>query len=835
MPTIPQTSQLNSLDVLSPSVAVPGGTAQAEAISRLGGIVAQDSFAILDKVKEAEAIDASSQAFYKDRFASEDQLTQLKLKYPTGYITDDSGSKVQNKDGSYRTITQEYRDWANEQFQKSQDTMPTEAAKGMYKNIAGKYYNDSLISVRGDELKARVTSFSENQDTQVQLSKNRLVDAPRVDQAYEALDSAAMQYKAQTGVLIDAHQAHAGMVKTQAEIPEGLFHGFYNQALADPKGGPSREDKIDYAISVLHGQDPQSLDRKGKGLPTISDTMNADQKARVEAELIRLRGVARELDKSGWDRKITTAGNQLDIEARYPGDAAKRRPIYLAPLYREGVQLLQSGKIDEFEFVQKVGELVAKDASSTIFSSPSFLMASPEDKQKFIDRAVQLAQANFSRVDPALVKKYPYIDATFNKEVARQMQAISDQKDGEAHADFASFANFHPDVKRLTNTLEQSQTFFNPQVLAKTGAAFKQRNDMLESLGDSYFGMKSPDFRYLSKSESQQWGQFIKSDLNNHSQVADALFSLRKADPQRYGSIIDQMIKDKNLTPEWRLALALKDRGLTADLVKTIKDGDKIRAQASGIMEANGVTPQMMKNSVMKLASPYLASMTVMNGDSSLAENERQIMGEVIATKAMDMYRSENGAVSNTDHYAQEAVDAIFSNKYHLISGGGNSVKNLFGLDAGGPTYFMIPKQIGDRVLTSPELAQAEKNRTAFLEPGNLKVLGVVPPKGLDKTGIDPEKFYEQVQKSGRLSNKGDMTTFTVLWRNPQSGRFEMVMTAKKDRYGRPVPLTLPIDRIVKPLPAPSATPKAPVNVPPDNRGWLDKIKDAMIDMKVGQ
>jgi hypothetical protein len=836
MPTIPGTLQPVSTDVMSPQIAVPAGTETANAVSRLGNTIAQSSVDLLEKVKQAEAIETSSKAFFDDRYASEDYMTQLKLKYPDGYMLDDKGQKIQNQDGSYKTITQSYRDWANDRYLKNQESMPTEMAKQLYIQRAGQYFNDGMIKVRGDELVLRTQSFENDQETRKQFGMNRLVDIPDVQSAYQLIDSHTTEYKGQQGILLSGNQVHDETMKLQQQIPEALFQGMYSQVLSEPKKGQSRNDRIDYAMSVLQGQDPDSLRRQKLGLSTISDMMKPEQKARAEQELLRLRDVAQKLDMSDWHAKMGTAKNQVEIELRNPGNAAMRRQIPFAPLYQQGYELLQAGKISEFEFTQNVSELIAKDAGRAIFTSPSFLLASPEQKQKFIDQAVQLAQKNFDRfTSPEIKKSYPYIDANFNKIVIDQLQKIASTTDQEAHKDFVDFSQYSPDIKRQTATLSANQAFTNPQVLWKMGKTLQQRTHALQSMGDTYFGYKHPDFRVISQDESQQLSGFLKNDLTNYSKAADGLMALKSADPDHYATIIDQMIRDKNLSPEWRLTLVNKNRTLTAEIVRTIKDGQKIRENANSFLEANGVKASDFDAAIQKEAGGYLAALTQSNQDSTVAENERILMRNVLVTKAMDLYRQENGA-RDPSKYAEDVTKAFFGNQYKLISGGNSSVKKMFGLDAGGPSYALVPKVLGGRVLSEDELSNAESNRSAFLQPENLKTLGAVPPKGLDKTGVDPEKFYEQVQSTGRLVNTGDNKTFRVEWYNREIGTYVPVTTGKKGRNGLPVPLTIPMEKIISPAPQkkPLAKPK-PSDLPQDNRPWYQKVYDNYIKNQSGQ
>lgn len=809
MPTIPGLLQPASTDVLSPSVPVPAGTALAEATQRLGATVAQSSLAILDKVKQSEAIDASSQAFFTDRYASEDKITQLKLKYPDGYMTDENGAKVQNPDSSYRTITQEYRDWANSRYQDNQQAMPTEMAKSMYNARAGQYFNDSMIKVRGDELVLRAQSFANTQADQLQYGSGRLVDVPDVNSAYQLSDQLSLNQKAQEGHLLSADQVHDNTMKLQSKIGEDLFLGMYNSVLAEPKKGSkeTRNAKIDYALSVLKGQDPDSQRRQQSGMKTISDMMAPEQKAKAEAELLRLRDVAEKLDISDWHSRMKTAADQIDLETRNPGNISMRQAIPFGPLYKQGFDLYQAGKLTDFEFTQAIGALVAKDASRAIFTSPTFLLASPEQKNQFIDQAVNLANTRFKQfMSPELQAKAPFISGTFNKEITKNLQDLAKTTDDTAHQDFVKFGQFSPDVKSKTVQLEQSQSFSSPQVLWKTGSLLKKRNDAIESLGNAYFGAKSPDFRYIQKGESEQMGGFLRADITNYSQAADSLVALHDADPRRYASIIDQMIRDKTLTPEWRLATVVPSRAATEDLVRTIKGGETIRENAMKAITGNQkYKPEDFEVAAQTYAGPYLSAMTSSNTDSPLSDREVQLMRNVIVTKAMNLYQQENGA-RTPQQYIKDATDQFVGSRFQVVQ----NESTLWGRMTGqapseNPSYYLIPKFWRGQALTNDQLAAGTFNGRLFLQQEQLKKFGAVPPKGLPPEIAD--HYYETVQKTGRFVNAGDGQNYRVEWKDPtHGGSYYPVFTAQKDRNGKPVPLLIPMEKLITPY---KSTPKS--------------------------
>lgn len=812
MPIVPGGPNPISMDVPGQSTGTINFGRTGAAIAGLGGVVEGAANNLLADVKKAEAIDASDTAAFQDNYDAIDKLHQLKITYGDGYVTDKNGARVMNTDNTPRTITQEFRDWADERYKQSQGAMPSQVAQQMYVAKASRNYNELLLKAHNDELTMRVNSFENNQATKLKVGLNKLVDVPAVSDAYRLSDSMIGGYKDQVGLLIGEPDAHKQSESVKKEVPQSLFEGMYNAVIAQPKDGGLRSKKIDEAFSVLRGTDAESMRRKKSGLYTFSDSMDPDQKASIEKHLYLLKDQADKLDKSDIERKTQNALAALDIGQKVPA----------GPLVSGWTQLLNAGKIKPTEFADNVGSLFAKDKANELIKSPAFYLSSPEDKKKLIESTSEKAYQEYLRFLPAgIAKEFPSIGAPYRKEFMAHMAQAQARVDKLANDDFASFGEFSPQVRTYSASLDFSQ----PQTLWKTGGILKQRNDALQSLGDSYFKGRSPSFKLLKNAESEQLANFLTSDTVSYGAASDALQAIRTADPKSYGSVMDQVIKDNKLNPEWRLALVIPNQVLSGELIRTIRDGKKIREDASSVLQANSKSEKDMENAVEKAATGYLQGMTEGNQDSSIAQIERSAMRQLVTTKAMDLYSQDRGARGGLGEYAKLATEAVFATRYKNFQVGGGA---FFSFEPGHKNSLLVPKVLDGRSLSDSETGNVPLNRSALLrDNATLKSSGIVPPKGMND--IDSEKFYDQVRSTGRLILNGAQDGYYLQYFSKESNSFVRAMSKGMDRNGRPIPFYIPLSRMLQEPPKPENGYKS------DGSSFMDKLMNSITSVGMSQ
>lgn len=800
MPIIPSQRQPISMDV--PGMNVPTvGNQTASALVQAGAAIADTSLDLLQQVKHSEAIEASSKAFFEDRYASEDKQSELKRMFPDGYILDDAGQRVKNADATDRTITQEYRDWANKRYEDNQLKMPSKVAQEMYAQKAGQYYSDTMIQVRNDEMIQRVEGFKRSEETKLNTSLNRQAQAPSVSRAYADMDDFVVNREAQKGKLFGHQAAFEGNQRIKAEVPQSYFDGMINHALAEPKGSASRTDVIRQALGVLHGEDAESKRREGSGLYTISNSMNPDQKADIERKLLTMLDAAKQMDLSDLRAKTAAAHSSLEIGEKVP----------FSPLKAGWQKALAEGAVTPFEYAEQVGGLVAHDKALPVVSSTAFLLAHPDEKQAQIEKVAEEAYKAFvAETPPEVLKEFPQVGATARQQILERVTEVGKKQDDLLKEDFVRGAGVAYQIASYSKALNG---FSNPpQNIAQNGLFLHYRSDMLEKIGERHFRGKSPDFRLLTKEESQHLSDFLKDETKGHSLVADTLVSLYRTDKRHYGSIIDQMIRDKNLGGEWRIVLVNPNRVLISEFVQTIRDGAKIRDDAQKVMQAKGATTADFENGVQKSAGNILMSMTQSNRDSSIAELERQQMRNVIITKAMDLYRREGGA-RTPDEYARMATEAWLGSRYKNIEVGGFMG---FGNTAG---TGLFPKKANINIPAEYSAYEdnVKANSARYLRPDYLQAKGAVLPPGM--SDIEKSKFWEQVAETATFPQTADQTGYEIHYFDRKANSYLPVFTFRRDKNGRQIPLVIPISDMIK----------TPPKAEGGSKGFFERIKEAIV------
>lgn len=284
MPIVPTQPKPISMDV--PGIAEPANTMLPNAISAVGNQIADTSLDFLEQIKKEEAVDASATKFQQRMLESEQKQMELQTAFPTGYITDEKGERVV-KDGSYWTITQEYREWANKHYEADQLGMPSRMAQQLYQEQAGKYYTESMLRVQNHQLVMNVDALQNSVRDATKKIGTQLIQSPNVATAYYGLDGNILRITEATGRMdkngqmsgfMSANQAHDEKLIAGQDTSAYLFEGLYNASVAHDD--PVEQVKAaEYGLRVLYGQDEDSMRRKQTGSPIFSDLITPEKKA----------------------------------------------------------------------------------------------------------------------------------------------------------------------------------------------------------------------------------------------------------------------------------------------------------------------------------------------------------------------------------------------------------------------------------------------------------------------------------------------------------------------------------------------------------------------------
>lgn len=816
MPIVPGSPQLISTDVPgAPSGVANAGIAQ-ESLARFGSSIAETALKVGQTITTLEAQKEVSSAQDQDLIDSESYRTQQKLLSPDGYARDPKvidpvtkqASMIRNSDGTYQTVTQQYREWANARYKDNQSKMGSALSQRLYGESAGKFFTTQISQAQSDELVQKTKAISANDDQRLQIMSDNLVSTPSVRGAYTMSDNFssgvldnAGHVDPKSGVLLGVYPrpvADEKIRKGQQQIFESALKGAYNQVFDAAKNGDHSVDKskqISYWMSVLDGNDPDSVRRRKNGLPTFSDGLDPDRKAALQKEFISLAAITDKMDLSDLRAKTQAAYGAIDLGQKVPFNE-------LAIPWKQAHDKKQ---VSDFEYAEVLGNLVAYDRASPVLSNPAFLLASPEEKQRQTEALKQKVLSDYQKfLPPDLFSKYPQVGGTMREKIVSNIDDLAAKTDKLAHDDFVKFSQMNPEIANETKRLR----FDDLQSMWTSGDLLSRRSQQITNVGKSYFGNSSPDFRLISKDESKNLAHYLTDPLKSSGQVADGLEAMYSKDPRNYPAYLDQAIKDHSLSGAWRLVLGNSNKIIRAETVRVIRDGKKIRENAEAILRGKGSdTLSDFENSVYKEATPGLMGLTEQNQDSTVAADERKLMADVLVTKALDLGAQE-GFSRGSKEYAKEAVAGVFSTRYHVESVGGGF------FDKGARSSMIIPLTDERGVpITDADKVNILANRSLILEPQNLKNLAPVP-KGSEN--LPPEQVWGQIAGSAKLIKAGDDSGYYIQYKDLNVQSRVRLMSAEKDRLGRPIPVKIPVSELKKPIPT-----KRPVQ---EAGGFFEKL-----------
>jgi hypothetical protein len=789
MPIAPDIQQPISLDVPGAQINPGAAGAVGEAAARLGQQVMGTSLSLLEQVKTSEAKDAAAKAYYDDFLASEDYSRKLKLQSPDGYITDEQGKRKTNADGTPRTISQEYRDWANDRFTKTQESMPSRIAQDLYKERSGEFFSKQIASAYTDEQSLKVQAYEAQSALNVQRLSDNLVSAPEVNKAYSLSNALSEDQMNQVGTIHSKPVAEAKIQKQNQQLAESTFKGGYNQVLSSTgKNDPNRSKAVSYWRAVLKGEDYSSKERKRLGLPSLSDMLDPDKKAAIELEFIHLADKAKELDLSDFHAQVSEAEASLK--------AGKGGRVNVPALLALKAQFVGEKKLSPFEGAQIDARLAAAQGIGTM-TTGSFYMASPAERLKIAeDRASQAYRAGQRAIGPTNDKMTvgSVSEAEVKKEFLQEnTKALSAEQD-----DFAAYmagthpgvAWGHPGVKAVMAQLD----FTKPTELGNKAGAIQSALREMDSVYRDHFPSQPQYWRVITKDQAKTLSETLMNPAVSTQATALGIKSLAQAYGDRYPEVMDQLIRDGHLHEGWRFAATMPNYLATEDVIGALKGrNEAFEKNFKTVAESRGVKEQDFDTAVSQQVGPFVAALSQQSPNDVYQANKVNAMSEVVKIKAMQRYVQTGGVLSPAEAAKQAAESLIHRNVYLEEVGGG-----LFG--KGQKSIMVIPKQIGSTPIGELERDQIVKFSETSVEPGKLKALGIVPPPQRDGSPTQFEdKFYEQAADTGRFTMAKSQRGLNFWYFDRQANKDVQAFTL--DKKGRPTPLLVPIETALKPTP----------------------------------
>lgn len=774
MPVIPVQPQLLSTDVpgadKEPSRLIgQTGAALEGAGNQIGG----QAFNLIDKVKHAQAVSASSTALAQGMLDAQDEYASIKSNSKDGFAYDDDGKPLTNPDGSQRSITDEFRDRVNERFQKDQLEMPSALAQQMYQERAGEFYNGQVRNMNNDEDILTAHAARESEDNNKISLLNRQYSSPSVDGAYRTYQMLASQ-------ILDNDPSPAGQERVRKmgeELADSTLKGAANQILSDKRSGAgaiNRTQEVAYWRSVVNGTDAETFRTKKNGLIPLSEMFNPNQKAARDEELIKLDGAARQMDMAAFNDQHKNSIAAITMGKPGSDQIVARSLGQINSMIAKGMPTAVAS--------QKRAEIMGAQALGSIYT-PAFAAMNPAEQSQMIEsQAKRITSA--AQYPGGTKEDGAYAEQSFRDQAATVIQQINSAK----QRDFPAFvesvdSSIRTDMSTLKFDVPQSLQDKGPQIQASI-----QKTQMYAE--HSSPGMQAP---VITKDRAAQVAKALTDPNLNQQQTADSVRALSQAYGPYYPALMHQLVTQQHLDKKWEMA-AFFPGPSTEDAVSAIKGGAADSKNFETLAAQKEVTPKQFNQAVADKLSPWITTFVNQNpGDPQNAQRAAAIQS-VVTDRAKQIYTQGNGNTSR-DEAAALAVNSMLGKNASIEE----SKPGWFG--SGRTFTYMIPNSDGSRSIGEPEKAQIRQFVTLKNTGDGLKSLGVVGPPNSAPT------FHDDIAKTGRFSLSPNMQGYNYFYVDPRAQR--EVPARVPNGSGGVKPLFVPLSQMMAPTPIPGkAAPK---------------------------
>lgn len=737
-----------------------------QAAAGMGAIAEQTSYAVGEKLLKAEAQDSVETALHKDKIDSLDYYEKLRLSSPDGYVRDADGSIKKNSDETYRTITQEYRSWANDRFESTQTQLPSRMAQDLYKTHGGNFYVEQMGKMKLDELTLRADSFTKKTAARLDEKGNVLFNDPFSNKLYEFRDDEQRAITAQAPIV-----GAALAEKMKMEVDQNLAKQYVNGGIAKILTGTVKKsgDRVQAArelIDYIEGKATvenqwvsyfNEQDRKNNKLPTLTQMLSPEEKASAVNRLVGMFDFNKKSNRNDWDSEVA---NLIGMEK---SGAARD----LGPTISKGLTLVNNGSIDASHMLNQTAEMIAAQEIRKVINpfkngaTPFYIRPKAEQEavmKNVMDRVTavtnRLGDQVFSKmqVEGVGVEYRRDVIGGVAREKAKELftEAIN-AADSKKKADPQEFFRQND----ASGTIDTALRSFDPTNLGSIrgrGGALKKMFNISAQYHDQ--AVKTGDrvpYNFLPDAEAELFAKGLKDGMISAETLAKNVLLAKQElnDPAHKRNYFPMMLNDVidrgKLPPEYRFIGMMKSESDTIDVINMIQQPPE---KTQELLNARSLKDPVsyekdLVPAVAKQIDPFVLSAFQTDPRSPRGKQDALAYTRVVATKAANLML-DNTQLS-TDEAAKAAAQALF-HKYNVVvtSGGG-----WFG---GKQSTSTIPRQIGDHTVTPEDEAMLSRWQTQTKTPEKLQTYGFfIPTKaGGAPSDIPPEVFYKRLADTGR-------------------------------------------------------------------------------------
>lgn len=823
MPTVPTTTPTIGLNV--PGVNAPYTREYGKlghSIASTGADIATTGVDTILQIKQAEASDAAANAHYQYQLDADAKLRDLKLNNGDGYMHDsNTGGYVYNDDNSRRTITQEFHDWSNDRYQQDQQNMPSELASELYRNKTLPYISSQVALLNGDAQQMKVKSWDDNWSMRVQGRGNDLVEnpgglAPKSDaqgrpvydqygnRAYSAdlsgfynhTNNTAEEVQSQVGYIHNSVEAQEKTRKAYEQLSHDTLQGAYDQIYMDKKlSDPARTSKVMAWIDAVNGDDPQSQFRKNKGLPVLSDMMDPLQKSTELHKLLSLLPSAKAADKSDYNKLLEETTNALKGHQNPDGSrsAGISQPGAAQEILRQTQVYASMGKeaggLSPIEAGQNVGKIFAAQEINKSLSDTGARMLPPDQRIALAEKSAQNAQAAAQAWAQAHGISYSTdVGAISSNEIRSEINSAIHADEEKKQGDFAGWYQTLPPGKKLSLL-----DYDHPTSLAINGAPQAIQSGISNQRAAwkaSTYGNESM-WRPVSKDASSRLSNSLTDPTIPDGTVVKGINGMKTGFGQYYPQVIDQMIKDNKLGPEW--ILSKWNNSLMA--ISSIRGSKYIDENFKTVAEARGVKEDDLRNAVSGQMSDWIKTQAQpYNMDS---QRFAASVNKAVTNYAKQLYITRLDA--SPEDVAKDAFNELAGQ--HVST---EKASNPGWLGSQKGTY-IIPNEVNNAPITSVDKSNIRSNMNdALTEDAIKKINPYIPKQANGQTSDFADKFPGFVARSAYpVYHEGpEGAGYNIWYKSGNDGTPTMLYTNDGKNNARPA--FIPLDQLRR-TPAPGA------------------------------
>jgi len=775
MPTIPIQQTGISLDVGGADLNTGQQGIVGTALAQAGQQAVQVGFDAFDEMVKMEATEANNAKMAELSVRSLQKKKELEIQSVGGYMVDQTGAFIKNPGTeANRTITEEFRDWSNEEYRRGQAEMPNRLGQRMFQQQGLSALTDEIKSVYSTELVKRADYRTEQRKQWQTLTGNSIETDPQIEHAHEQMGALALRLSDD----VAANGLNRNRVAEELRVVSNdyamkFFTGHINkiklgETVASVKGivdgketdiakGPigaiddllailTRKKRTPGIPSVIDPQDEIGRAAKDYSLPSVDKALHPEPRDVFIDQLLAMRKSYTQKSSSDFSFKVDDIA-----KAAERGRFAPQESLVL--LRAQAAQEIANGepaqKIVGMLSKVRVGEALGRLLPIYTGDANPFGQPSTKEQVRRLKKEEELIRAGAKRdalefndgsVDPETVggSEVAELNDKLNAAIAKNQSEFHaapitflTKSDPEAkrtfeQVDFSDRRNFTPEN---ATKVQKILTRFDSAIQARARSGERTVNEVMPE------GFTSTMSSIKTKMTDSMQG------VDEGIAYMDGLRSL--LGDKHYAKTIDRLSSQDKAMEDFTLVQYMNTPTEKRAALKLAWNGDKLRA---GLVKEQGETAWTdVVQAVAAKTQKITASLFKHDADNTVDQNKQDAFNRVLSYQAAELVRSGK---ASTNQAAQTVYDQFIGRHFEVMAIGGA----FFGRANGSKSEIVIPKYLPDgSPLTEGDMAKLQDygDRPLADEMAGLKIK---MPGENEMQQITPEHFKETLTKSNYVA-----------------------------------------------------------------------------------